>query len=430
MKKLTTILAILFLVFCVSWPAMAQQQSPQDLTDKTVRNEQGEEIGDIIEVIPAPDGSIEAVIVKKGGFLGIGGAEERIPWNALREGDDPDSLVYAPGRMGQAQQEQARVRDQRAQTSAPEQQEQSRTARQEQPAQGRQQSGQDREEQAGGEITVQQPAPKVAVEQGQPRVQVEQPEAQVQVEQPPPQVTVRQPPPEIDVQVHQPKPQVDVKQPQPRVGVEQPQPQVRVEQPEPEVRVQQQEPEVTVKKGEPQVQIDKSGEPEVYVEKQKQAEVQVQREGEPQVRITQEPQKPGQTVDASKTGEWLDRKVVDQDGKELGTVQYTYLSEDGNSILYVIVQGEENQMHPIPVTMVREDKAQEQLVAEIDKQTFDRSPSFSGQQAPKLDEQPWSRQIRSYYQMEGQRKPGSGGVQQQQDQQTRGGAQQRNQQAR
>jgi sporulation protein YlmC with PRC-barrel domain len=416
MRKFTATLATLFLVFCLSWPVAAQQQDPQELRDKQVLNEQGEEIGSIEEVITAPDGSIEAVVVRKGGFLGLGGEEETIPWNALKKGEDPNSMVYVPGLASQEQQAQAGAGGRQEQPQAADQQGQA--------LQGRQPADQERE-QARGEVTVQQPAPKVAVEQSPPRVQVDQPPPQVQVQQPPPQVTVKQPPPQVEVRVHQPEPQVEVQQQQPRVAVEQAEPRVGVEQAEPDVKVQQEEPKVAVKKGEPQVQVGR-GQPQVYVEKQQQADVQVQRGGEPQVRVLPDQkmaqqqgqaQRPAQAVEASKAEEWLNRKIVGRNGQELGTVENTYLSEDGNTVLYVIVRGKENRMHPVPVGMVREDREQGQLVAQIDKETFDRSPNFIRQQAPKLDQQPWSPGIHSYYQMEGggqqpAGQPGSAGTQQ------------------
>lgn len=416
-KKLSiiTALAAVFMLVFLGGPVAAQEQTIEELKDKSVRNEQGEEIGTIQEVIASPDGEIEAVIIRKGGFMGLGGEEERISWNDLQQGQEEDYLVYSPGAQTgeQAESGQYQTTDRQDQASMEQR-------RQEQ-AEGRQA----REESESGEIEVRQPAPQVKVDQPEPQVQVEQPSPQVRVEQPEPQVIVRQPEPEITVQVEQPEPEVEVRQQQPQVDVRQQEPKVSVSQPEPQVDVQQQEPEVTVEKSEPQVQVGRTGQPEVYMERQGQAQVQVERQGEPQVNVVRKEDESRQQgslerVEASKAQDWVGRQIAGKDGEELGTVESNYLSEDGNQVLYVIVQGEEDKMHPIPAGMVKEAEDKEELTAEIDKSTFDQSPSFSANEQPELNEQQWSQEIRSYYQNEGE-----GASQQQRQQQgSRSGVQQ------
>jgi len=54
-------------------------------------------------------------------------------------------------------------------------------------------------------------------------------------------------------------------------------------------------------------------------------------------------------------------------------------------------------MHPVPADLVRIDQDGNQLIAEIDKQTLQNSPSFSEQEKPKLDKQNRSQEIRAYY---------------------------------
>jgi sporulation protein YlmC with PRC-barrel domain len=68
---------------------VAQSQRPaqvdvQRLIGRTVRNLQDETIGDVNSVILTRDGTVSAVIVGVGGFLGIGEREVAIPWQDLQ----------------------------------------------------------------------------------------------------------------------------------------------------------------------------------------------------------------------------------------------------------------------------------------------------------------------------------------------------------
>jgi sporulation protein YlmC with PRC-barrel domain len=401
MRKITiiTVLAAFFL-FCAGWQVIAQQNAPaiQELIDKKVQNEQGEEIGTITNVLTRPDGEIEAVLIKSGQILGFGGETERIPWNELRMGDDPDYLVYAPGQAADKQAETSQQeRDVQQQTS----QEERTSAQTEQEPQA-QQKGREQEEQSG-QITVQQPSQQIEIDQPQPQVQVEQQEPTARVQQAPPEVTVKQPAPEIEVQVEQPKPQVEVQQPQPDVQVEQEQPQVSVMQPEPKVNVEQQEPKVDVSKAKPEVQVTPSDEAEVYVEDQEQPKVKVEQEqpevsvieGQPQDRQKQasEPR----AENANKAEEWKGRVIIGANGEQLGRVENIFLSEDRNQLLYVIVQDEEQKLHPIPAGMVQETEEKDQLRAQIDKNTFDQSPSYSRDELARMEEQQMFQEVRAYY---------------------------------
>jgi sporulation protein YlmC with PRC-barrel domain len=79
-----------------SSPPAAQTQRPtevnvQRLIGRTVRNLQDETVGDVNSVILTRDGSVSAVIVGVGGFLGIGEREVAIRWQDLQirnNGDD------------------------------------------------------------------------------------------------------------------------------------------------------------------------------------------------------------------------------------------------------------------------------------------------------------------------------------------------------
>jgi sporulation protein YlmC with PRC-barrel domain len=66
------------------------QFSAERLTGSKVRNAQGEEIGDVSEVLLDHDGRIAAVVIGIGGFLGVGQREVGISWDALELTADED----------------------------------------------------------------------------------------------------------------------------------------------------------------------------------------------------------------------------------------------------------------------------------------------------------------------------------------------------
>jgi ribosomal 30S subunit maturation factor RimM len=66
------------------------QFSADRLIGSTVRNVQGEEIGDVSEVLLDHDGRIAAVVIGVGGFLGVGQREVGISWDALELTADQD----------------------------------------------------------------------------------------------------------------------------------------------------------------------------------------------------------------------------------------------------------------------------------------------------------------------------------------------------
>jgi hypothetical protein len=54
------------------------------LIGTTVKNTQGEKVGDINDIVLAPDGQIRAVVVGVGGFLGLGEHEVAVSMNSLQ----------------------------------------------------------------------------------------------------------------------------------------------------------------------------------------------------------------------------------------------------------------------------------------------------------------------------------------------------------
>jgi len=64
-----------------------------DLLDKSVRNANGEKIGDIEAVYVTPSGQIDSVIVGVGGFLGMGEREVAVKWSDLKVSPDGKTIT-------------------------------------------------------------------------------------------------------------------------------------------------------------------------------------------------------------------------------------------------------------------------------------------------------------------------------------------------
>ena len=60
----------------------------KQILDKSVYNEQDEKVGEVNDIIVAPDKSISYAIVSVGGFLGLGEHYVAIPFNQFKAGDD------------------------------------------------------------------------------------------------------------------------------------------------------------------------------------------------------------------------------------------------------------------------------------------------------------------------------------------------------
>jgi len=69
-----------------------------DLEGEDIYGANNEEIGEIEDFIMRPDGSVEAVVVEVGGFLGVGEKDVLVSWSALQIGvQDNDLRITAPG---------------------------------------------------------------------------------------------------------------------------------------------------------------------------------------------------------------------------------------------------------------------------------------------------------------------------------------------
>lgn len=58
--------------------------SAEKLLDEEVYGANGEEIGEVEDLIVGPDGKIESVIVEGGGFLDIGDSHVAVPWDQVK----------------------------------------------------------------------------------------------------------------------------------------------------------------------------------------------------------------------------------------------------------------------------------------------------------------------------------------------------------
>jgi len=69
-----------------------------DLDGKDIYGANNEKIGEIEDFILQPNGSVEAVVVEVGGFLGVGEKDVLVNWSALQITMDGNDLrVSAPG---------------------------------------------------------------------------------------------------------------------------------------------------------------------------------------------------------------------------------------------------------------------------------------------------------------------------------------------
>jgi sporulation protein YlmC with PRC-barrel domain len=99
-------------------------------------------------------------------------------------------------------------------------------------------------------------------------------------------------------------------------------------------------------------------------------------------------------VDSERAKELMYPRVVGKDGEELGKAMDLFSSPDGRP-MYVVVQDESGQLHPVPAELVLARPENRSLSADIDKQAFQSSPTFDQFE---LSEQQWEPEVRGYYQ--------------------------------
>jgi hypothetical protein len=66
---------------------------PEDMVGKTVRYQGGEDAGTVRDFVTNDDGSIESLVLTRGGILGIGERNVAVPWNQVRVNPDNADMV-------------------------------------------------------------------------------------------------------------------------------------------------------------------------------------------------------------------------------------------------------------------------------------------------------------------------------------------------
>ncbi len=123
----------------------------------------------------------------------------------------------------------------------------------------------------------------------------------------------------------------------------------------------------------------------------------------------QQQQKTGKDVQgmqATRARDLLDKKVMSKNDEELGTADNIYISEEGKAQFVIVNPKEGDQLRPIPADMVHKDPKADNLIADIDQQTFARAPGFSKQDKPELAKSEWEQKLRGYYGDKGQSQSG------------------------
>ncbi|HEX4892118.1 MAG TPA: PRC-barrel domain-containing protein [Hyphomicrobiaceae bacterium] len=77
------------------------------LIGTNVKNQAGETIGEINEIILSPDGRVHAVVIGVGGFLGIGEREVAMDFNQLKLAQDNGNRLVATTTVNKQTLEQA-----------------------------------------------------------------------------------------------------------------------------------------------------------------------------------------------------------------------------------------------------------------------------------------------------------------------------------
>ena len=74
-------------------PAPTASGDTRKLIGRNVQNAQNETIGEIKSVYIGPDGKVDSLIVRVGGFLGVGEREVRLAWSDLKISDNSEKVV-------------------------------------------------------------------------------------------------------------------------------------------------------------------------------------------------------------------------------------------------------------------------------------------------------------------------------------------------
>jgi sporulation protein YlmC with PRC-barrel domain len=106
--------------------------------------------------------------------------------------------------------------------------------------------------------------------------------------------------------------------------------------------------------------------------------------------------------DAMRVSKLMDKEVRTQDDQELGKVKDVVVDSEGEAA-FVIVEGDENKLYPIPITSFRHDKDKDQLITQISKDRLQNAPSFSEGDWPQFGQHDYKNRVYGYY---GEQLPG------------------------
>jgi len=346
MKKGTKLLAVGVVTLALSSPVLAMQPA-DELKGKEIRNQQGEEIGTIEDVLINPQGTIEAVVVEEGGFLGIGGEERRIDWNNLSQPSDNEYLIYS-------------------ETAAPQQDLATKPAQMNdsiQPAENETNRG---EKNRDNQLAKQQDQSKTGSEKNYLATQQNNQQPNKQNDQMAKQQDQSKPGSEKNFLATQQNDQQPNKQN--------------------DKMAKQQDPSKP------------ASEKDTLATKQDNRQPVKQND---QMAKQQNRSPDGQgKIEAALAATLLGSKITGTNGETLGTVeQFVFSDMQSDSVKYLVVKGEKDTFHPLPVELVRVKQGDKQvaLEAQVDKQRFAQSPAINRGEIMQLSQQQQARDIESYY---------------------------------
>jgi hypothetical protein len=97
----------------------------------------------------------------------------------------------------------------------------------------------------------------------------------------------------------------------------------------------------------------------------------------------------------------LDFEVWDQDGSEqLGSVEELILNFDNVEASYIVVASrseDAERVLPVPIELFSCDNTERVLILEVDLETFENAPEFSGGEIPDTSQQGWDGEFNTYW---------------------------------
>jgi sporulation protein YlmC with PRC-barrel domain len=106
--------------------------------------------------------------------------------------------------------------------------------------------------------------------------------------------------------------------------------------------------------------------------------------------------------DAMKVSKLMDKEVQTQAGEELGKVKDVVIDRQGQAA-FLIIEGEQDKLYPIPITAFRHDAQEDKLTTQISKDQLRNAPSFAEGEWPEFGQQDYQSRVYGYY---GEQLPG------------------------